>query len=79
MHNQLRLHFSYNIKVDMMYKEDINLDICLAIAKVLEPMTFDEIERLSRAIIRISNGYFAKSPLKAQIERRSRHGKNHKG
>ena len=40
---------------------------CLSIAKALDGMSFDDINKLSRVIRKISSGFFPESALKASV------------
>lgn len=74
MPKQERHHFSYNGRIAMLYSEGIPIRDCLIIAQVLNGMSFDDIEKLSRTIMHISNGFFPESALKASVNEKI--GKN---
>jgi len=72
-----RIHYSYNGKINLMYCEGIPIRNCLILAQVLEDMSFGDIEKLSRVIMRISNGFFDESKLKKTVKERVKNGKTH--
>lgn len=69
-----RTHFSYNGRIHMLYCEEFPMRFCLSLAQILDGMSFDDIARLSRVIMQISNGFFPESALKASVNEKI--GKN---
>ena len=69
MPNQERIHFSYDSRVSMLYDLNISIWDCCSIAHAIDNMSFDNLENLSRVIIRISNGYFRESTLKNAVRK----------
>ena len=69
-----RTHFSYNGRIAMLYSIGIPMVYCLSIAKALDGMSFDDINKLSRVIRKISSGFFLESALKAAVNEKI--GKN---
>lgn len=73
-----RTHFSFNMVVHLLYCGEFPIRDCLSLARIFDGMSFDDLERLSRVIMRISNGFFRESALivaakekiaKSQIEK----------
>ena len=64
MSKQERLHFSEIGRIAMLYSDGLPIQDCLVLAQVLDCMSFDDIEKLSRTIMHISNGFFVDSNTK---------------
>jgi len=78
MRKQIRHFFNYATMIKMLSSVNISTGYRSTISDILSNMSFDNMEYLSRAIMRISNGYFLDSSQKLSLKKRSLHGKNHK-
>jgi len=68
MQKQKRYHFSYNVRVNMLINEGFLTNDSLSIAKALDCISFDDLRKLSRVIMRISNGYFTEPNLNKTLK-----------
>jgi len=77
MPKQIRHSFNYATRIKMLASVDISTGDRSTISDILSNMSFDNIADLSRAIIRISNGYFRDSALKLAVKERVKYGIKH--
>lgn len=71
-----RTHFSFDGKVAILYSDEIPINDCILIAQVLDDMTFDAIKKLSKSIIKISNGFSIDSALETVLKEEISHDQN---
>jgi len=78
MRKQIRHFFNYATMIKMLSSVNISTGDHSTISDILSNMSFDDMENLSRAIMRISNGYFRNSSQKLSIKKVINYGKNNK-
>jgi len=78
MRKQIRHFFNYATMIKMLSSVNISTGDRSTISDILSNVSFDDMEDLSRAIMKISNGYFLDSPLKLSIKKVINYGKNNR-